>query len=74
MRLEDLVVSPTKLSHEELMARVHSIREGRVQPAKPSATKSGKRKTKRKNALDDLFAGMSEEEQLKLLAELQKDG
>ena len=71
MRLEDLVVSPTKLSHEEMMARVHAIREGRVQPAKPSATKAGKRKIKRKNALDDLFADMSPEEQLKLLEQLQ---
>ena len=74
MRLENLVRGPTAVSHDELMARVHAIREGRVQPAKPSATKSGKRKAKKRNALEDLLAAMSPEEQEKFIAEVLANG
>lgn len=67
-RNEDLMVSVSDMSYDELSDKVRSIREGRVNPVPVNETKVKRKSTKKKDSLLDLFKAMTPEDQKKFLA------
>ena len=67
MRLEHIVRSVDQMDHDELMARIDQIREGRTLPAPRTETKRAKQSVKVEDGLRAMFGKMTPEEKKKFL-------
>jgi len=70
-QLEDLIVSLSSMSDNDLMEKIKQIRKNKKE-IKPATTKRNKAKTKKKvNNIMDLLATLPEEERQKLISQLE---
>ena len=69
--LQDLKTSILKMPHEEAFELVKKIRFERRQPLKKPFRKTAGKKAERKVSLSGMMKGMSEEQRLKLITELE---
>ena len=71
MRLENLVKPVDEMSHEELMAKIAQIREGRTLPSPRSETKGAKKQAKAEDNLRKMFEAMSPKEKEQFMKGLE---